>query len=295
MRKAPLTIGILAAELAAGALAAPPALADDDAAEPAAPVAVEQEPDTPDSRCPCHAGRRAHGPGRRRPAPPRSRPELPVAVPAAPDLRRPPTPRRRTPRRHPRPTLRATSRSRSDRRSRLLHARPRRRSPLLRLRRTPSRPATACGRSPAAPSRRDAGRERSILTAVEIVGYWVRVCEANRGRLRSGDVTSSSPARWSRCRPSERPSEAHGSRGRPSTRSPMMLRWISLVPPAIVRLRLNRNPRLQPGRLTLGDRAVGAGQLAARPPAPAGRGAHPAACAPRPPSRSGRRRRARPA
>ena len=53
---------------------------------------------------------------------------------------------------------------------------------------------------------------------------------------------------------------AQGSRGRPSTRSPMMLRCTSLVPPAIVRLRLKRKPRLQACRLAVGDRAVRADQ-----------------------------------
>src|SRR4051794_22509 len=39
----------------------------------------------------------------------------------------------------------------------------------------------------------------------------------------------------------QRRREGYGSLGRPSTRSPMMLRWISEVPPAIVRLRAKRN------------------------------------------------------
>jgi hypothetical protein len=32
------------------------------------------------------------------------------------------------------------------------------------------------------------GRDRSTLSAADIAGYWVRVCEANRGRLQSGDL-----------------------------------------------------------------------------------------------------------
>jgi hypothetical protein len=32
------------------------------------------------------------------------------------------------------------------------------------------------------------GRERATLSAAEIAGYWVRVCEANRSRLQSGNL-----------------------------------------------------------------------------------------------------------
>jgi hypothetical protein len=32
------------------------------------------------------------------------------------------------------------------------------------------------------------GRDRAALGPADIVGYWVRVCAANRDRLRSGDL-----------------------------------------------------------------------------------------------------------
>ena len=32
------------------------------------------------------------------------------------------------------------------------------------------------------------GRDRAALSAADIAGYWVRVCEANRGHLQSGDL-----------------------------------------------------------------------------------------------------------
>ena len=40
----------------------------------------------------------------------------------------------------------------------------------------------------------------------------------------------------------------------------MTLRWISLVPPAMVRQRLARKPRLHCAAVAVGDRAVGAEQ-----------------------------------
>ena len=76
----------------------------------------------------------------------------------------------------------------------------------------------------------------------------------------------------------------HGSRGRPSRRSAMTLRWISLVPPAIDEAAVAEeaaDPRRRRRRRR--RRAAGAEQREARPPAPAGRARRRAACARSPP------------
>ena len=70
---------------------------------------------------------------------------------------------------------------------------------------------------------------------------------------------------------------AHGSRGRPSRRSAMTLRWISLVPPAIDRQRLPRKPPTQDAA-SPSAAAAAARAARGRPPAPAGRARRRAAC-----------------
>ena len=56
------------------------------------------------------------------------------------------------------------------------------------------------------------------------------------------------------------PPQRSGSRGRPRRRSPITLRWISLVPPAMVRQRLARKPNVHWRTVALDGGALGAEQ-----------------------------------
>jgi len=198
VRRTPLTIGIVVAELAVGALAtAPPAGAD---GAPAPPVAAGDDhgaepPPTSPTPAAAEPVTRLVRSGRATDLlePPAQLPELPIAAgtdttpePPASSETPAPTPSPAPLPQHPVPAAPAAP------------------GPV------PTSPAAGPGSSPvpaagAPPSRvvapgdslweiaashlaQTSGRDRAALGPADIAGYWVRLCEANRGRLQSGDL-----------------------------------------------------------------------------------------------------------
>lgn len=178
MRRTSLTIGILAAELAAGALAAPSALADDNP-EPDRSLEPTVEPIPVAIR----TGRAVDLPEL-----PEVLPELPIAEPGIPVEPPPAGPPAEPPAPTPAPEPAASM--------------PQSAPPASDTPAPAASPVPAAAAPPAhtvvtgdslweiaaAQVAQASGRDRAALGPVDIVGYWVRVCGANRERLRSGDL-----------------------------------------------------------------------------------------------------------
>jgi hypothetical protein len=188
MRRSPVTLGVLAAELAVGALVlAPPAAAGDE------PVSTEPAPDAPvtppvaePTRPPLISVRTGRS-GDPNAVTPAVRVDVPVgdppvdepSTPAAPEPT--PEPEPPTPSSAPPPAAAGVPTSPE--------------SP------SPTTP-TAAGAPPAhtvvegdslwhisaAHLATVTGRDRATIPVAEIAGYWVRVCETNRATLRSGNL-----------------------------------------------------------------------------------------------------------
>ena len=197
MRRSALTIGILTAELAVGALAAAPPAAADDAPPATTPDTVTS--DTPPSSDPVPAPIEPSElirTGRAGDLPELSvqLPRLPLALdgdagaPSSPVLQPSPTePDSPAPSSHPAPGPSAPSPANP-----VPDPAPETSTASVPAAGAPPAHSVVAGDSlweiAATQLAAMSGRDRATLTAVDIVGYWVRVCEANRGRLRSGDL-----------------------------------------------------------------------------------------------------------
>lgn len=208
MRRSVLTIGILTAELAVGSLAAAPSAAADDATPghpndpvtsgaPASNTGASDAPPTSDPE-PAPIGQVPRT-GRAVDLPPL--PQIPVELPRLPlalggdtDPAVPPAPEPSTPAPEA-PTSSSSTRTGSSAPSQASPipdaALPTSNAPVPAASAPPAHSVTA-GDSlweiAAAQVASATGRERAALSPAEIAGYWVRVCEANRGRLVSGDL-----------------------------------------------------------------------------------------------------------
>jgi hypothetical protein len=188
VRRSPITIGVLAAELAVGALVlAPPAVADDE------PVPVDPDPaEIPAVPVPVEVPTVSVRTGRTgdpNAVTPVESPDVPAGdttpeEPTAPSAPSGPAP---TP-----PDLPTPSTAPPDPAAGVPSSPP---PPI------PAPPPSATG--PAAHTVADGdnlwniaaqhvaavtGRDRAALPVAEIAAYWVRVCDANRATLRSGDL-----------------------------------------------------------------------------------------------------------
>jgi hypothetical protein len=193
MRRSVLTIGILTAELAVGALAAAPPAAADDTTPADAPPSGDPAPAPLDPLAVIRTGRAIDLPAL--PQLPVQLPRLPLALgddggapsspTSEPNIPAPEAPAPSSP-----PPAEASSA-------------PSPASPI-------PDPAVPTGTAPVPAASRPpahwviagdslweiaahqlataSGRDRATLPAAEIAGYWVRVCEANRGHLQSGDL-----------------------------------------------------------------------------------------------------------
>jgi hypothetical protein len=209
MRRSALTIGILTAELAVGALAAAPSAAADDAtpaptpetlapgtaasntAASDTPPASDPEPAPTDPLAIIRTGRAIDLP--LLPEVPVELPRLPLALggdadaPASAPEPSTPAPDAPTPA-SPKPTGSSAPSQASPVPD---PARPTSTAPVPAASAPPAHSVVA-GDSlweiAAAQLAMITGRDRAALSAADIAGYWVRVCEANRGRLQSGDL-----------------------------------------------------------------------------------------------------------